>query len=101
MHIESAESWILRQAFIKNQLFCDRSHAIWRGLKLVFCVRYLSKANCLRQAECHMAGAEVDILREAFIKNRKISYAARVLCLATPGPQGLKGEGVGRTRVGF
>ena len=48
-----------------------------------------------------MAGAEVDILREAFIKNRKISYAARVLCLATPGPQGLKGEGVGRTRVGF
>ena len=38
-----------------------------------------------------MAGAEVDILREAFIKNRKISYAARVLCLATPGPQGLKG----------
>ena len=42
---------------------------MWRGLKLMLCVRRASKIICFGAGMCHVAGPEIDALREAFIQN--------------------------------
>ena len=51
------EKCVLREAFIKNDLFEDGPSAIWRRLERVFCVGHSSKTTFWRSGKGAYGGA--------------------------------------------